>query len=284
VGEGKAIRIVPTSSAAARPSTPDLTDGSDSGASCDDNVTADTTPTLTGQVEIGATIRIFSDGALVGSGVASNGYYTITTSALAAGAHQITATATGASGGASAATAPLAITIDAAGPTADIIDVSPDPRSTAVNSINISFSEAIADLDLSDFSLTRDGGANLLTGSEALTQVNATTWSLGGLATLTSARGNYLLTLKPSGVHDAAGNALASSATDAWGMLGGGGGGGGRGGRIFDGLYNGGGTGALSGLHPGVGPGQDSHFASSRLIDWAFRNDGVGGETEVLIA
>jgi PKD repeat protein len=55
-------------------------------------------------------------------------------------------------------------TLDRTAPTADVTDVSPDPRSTAVSSIDIVFSEAVTGLDLSDLSLTRDGGANLLDG------------------------------------------------------------------------------------------------------------------------
>ena len=43
-------------------------------------------------------------------------------------------------------------------PTADVVDVSPDPRPTSVSSIAIVFSQAVTGLDLADLTLTRDGG------------------------------------------------------------------------------------------------------------------------------
>ncbi|MDQ5846908.1 MAG: Ig-like domain-containing protein [Acidobacteriota bacterium] len=109
--------------------------------------------------------------------------------------------------------------VDKSIPTVNIVDVTPDPRSTSVSSISIVFSEAITGFDLADLSLTRNGGGNLLTGSQTLTSGDNITWTLGNLSTLTTPDGNYVLTLSAAaGITDAAGNAPAGGASDAWTM------------------------------------------------------------------
>jgi hypothetical protein len=108
---------------------------------------------------------------------------------------------------------------DIAGPTANITDVTPDPRGTPVNTISIVFSEIVTGFDLSDLTLTRNGGPNMLSASHTLTTAdNGKTWVLGGLLNQTGVEGQYLLTLKPTGtgIADLAGNAIAGGATDAW--------------------------------------------------------------------
>jgi len=111
---------------------------------------------------------------------------------------------------------------DADAPTADVIDVAPDPHNAAVSQIEIVFSEAVSGLDVSDLSLTRDGGANLLTGSQSVGTSDNVTWALGDLSGLTSAEGTYTLTLTAaaSGIQDAAGNPLAADASDTWEVVG----------------------------------------------------------------
>src|SRR4029079_16453131 len=49
-------------------------------------------------------------------------------------------------------------------PTADIIDITPDPRNNAVGSVSIVFSESVTGVDLADFTLTRNGSPVALTG------------------------------------------------------------------------------------------------------------------------
>jgi len=103
-------------------------------------------------------------------------------------------------------------------PTAEVVDVTPDPRTTAVDKITIGFGEAVAGFNLPDLTLTRNGGSNLLTGSQTLTTSDNITWELGNLSGLTGIAGSYVLTLTAagSGVTDLAGNALAADASDAW--------------------------------------------------------------------
>ncbi|MFO0900788.1 MAG: hypothetical protein U0836_25440 [Pirellulales bacterium] len=108
--------------------------------------------------------------------------------------------------------------VDLTPPTADVVDVSPDPRGSAVGSLQIVFSEAVSGFDLADLALTRNGGANLLTGSQTLTTSDNITYTLNNLSALTGTSGNYLLTLTAaaSGIADTAGNLLAANASDAW--------------------------------------------------------------------
>jgi hypothetical protein len=105
-------------------------------------------------------------------------------------------------------------------PTVDIVNVTPDPRNTAVTSVGINFNEAILGFNLADLSLTRNGGANLLTGAQTLTSGDNKTWMLGNLAGLTGSAGSYVLTLTAagSGIQDLDGNLLATGASDSWTM------------------------------------------------------------------
>ncbi len=96
----------------ATPSTPDMTTATDTGFSNTDNQTGVSTPTFVGTAESGATVTLSSSvGGVIGSAVASGGNWTITTSTLSLGAHNITATATDVAGNVSAASSPLAVVI-----------------------------------------------------------------------------------------------------------------------------------------------------------------------------
>lgn len=111
--------------------------------------------------------------------------------------------------------------IDAIAPTADVIDVSPDPRmNSPVESIDIVFSEAVTGFDLADLILDRalDGQGNLLTGGESLTSADGITYTLSGLSAITAGIGDYTLTLTAAGsdIKDLAGNALSGDASDTW--------------------------------------------------------------------
>ena len=141
----------------------------------------------------------------------------------ASGAYTLTLTAAGSGivdgvGNPLVANASDSWTTDAQPPTVDIVDVAPDPRNSAVGQLTIVFSEAISGLDLGDLSLTRNGGGNLLTGSQSLTSANNVTWTLGGLSGLTAGSGAYMLTLTAagSGIVDGVGNPLAANASDTW--------------------------------------------------------------------
>jgi hypothetical protein len=213
----------------ATPGTPDLVAATDTGTSSTDNRTnrdnSSAGKTLqfsvTGTVS-GALVQVFADGVAIGSATAGGTTTTVTTSGgqdLADGARSITARQTESGKPISAASAALSVTVDTAAPTANVVDVSPDPRTTAVASVDVVFSEAVAGLNGPDLTLRRDGGANLLTGSEGITASgDARTFTLGGLTALTGRRGGYALALTAagSGITDVAGNPLAGDASDAW--------------------------------------------------------------------
>jgi VCBS repeat-containing protein len=121
--------------APAVPSTPDLTGASDSGISATDNLTNDTTPTLTGTAEEGSTVTLYDGATVVGSGVTVGGVWSITTTGLASGTHQITAIARDAAGNVSNASSSFALTIDTIAPIAipsastpgdDVTEIAPD--------------------------------------------------------------------------------------------------------------------------------------------------------------
>jgi hypothetical protein len=103
-------------------------------------------------------------------------------------------------------------------PTVDIVDVTPDPRTSPVDQITITFSEPVNGFTQSDLTLASSGGGNLLTAAQPLTTTDNITWTLGNLASVTATAGSYLLTLLAagSGITDAAGQALLAGATDSF--------------------------------------------------------------------
>jgi hypothetical protein len=107
---------------------------------------------------------------------------------------------------------------DTTAPTVDIVDVTPDPRTTPVDSITIVFSEPVTGFDLSDLQLFRDAQGNVLTGAQTLTTTDNQTFVLGNLAPVTDEAGDYVLFLNAAaaGITDAAGNALTANAQDAF--------------------------------------------------------------------
>ena len=105
---------------------------------------------------------------------------------------------------------------------ADIVNVSPDPRQDAVDTIVIEFTSPVTGFDLSDLSLTRDGVTVDLLDSAALVTDDLQTYTLGNLTSLTEALGRYQLTLTADGsnISDGAGLVLASDASDTWSVEG----------------------------------------------------------------
>ena len=113
-------------------------------------------------------------------------------------------------------------TIDTGVPTADIVDVTPDPRVAGVDTISIVFSEPVYGFDLADLSLTRNG-VNVALTAATLTTTDNVTWTLGNLTSLTgtlagNAATTYDLTVTAAGsrITDVAGNPLTADASDVW--------------------------------------------------------------------
>src|SRR5207237_542245 len=110
------------------PNAPTISTVKDRSAPCRDGLangasTNDTKLTVSGTAEAGSTVTIYdTDGTTVlGTGVATGGNYTITTSALADGSHTLTATATDAAGNEGAASTGFTVIEDTVAPNAPTI-------------------------------------------------------------------------------------------------------------------------------------------------------------------
>ncbi|MCA9158377.1 MAG: cadherin domain-containing protein, partial [Planctomycetales bacterium] len=101
-------------------------------------------------------------------------------------------------------------------PTADIVDVSPDPRTTDAGIVTIDFSEAVSGVDIDDFVLTLND-VTVDISSLVVSQVSSREYSMD-LSSVTSDSGNYVLRLNSdgSGIVDASGNSLESDAEDSF--------------------------------------------------------------------
>ncbi len=120
---------------AAAPTVPDLTAASDTGVSSTDNITGVTKPIFTGTAEVGSTVTLLDGTTVVGTGVATAGTWTITTSTLAAGVHSISAEAADVAGNLSVASAALAVSIDGPPTTPDLLAASDSGVSNTDNII-----------------------------------------------------------------------------------------------------------------------------------------------------
>jgi hypothetical protein len=216
-------------SPSATPGTPDLVAATDAGALNNDDLTNRDNSSAAKNLQFsvsgtvsGASVSIYSSGTLIGSAVAGGSNTIVTTNGtvdLADGGRSITARQTESGKAESADSAALSVTIDTAAPTADIADVSPDPRSSGVSSVNVVFSEAVANVDVSDFSLTRSDANIPLTVDQSPTSADDITFTVPSLLSLTSVSGTYVLSVSfapPLGITDLAGNGLAAPASDTW--------------------------------------------------------------------
>jgi hypothetical protein len=131
-------------SAPGLPSTPSLSAASDSGTSNSDHVTNVTTPTFTGTAEANSTVKLYdSDGTtLLGSTTADgSGNWSITTSTLIAGLHQVQATATDAAGNVSNLSTQSDLIVDTTAPTVAITSNVSSLKVGETATITFTFSE-----------------------------------------------------------------------------------------------------------------------------------------------
>jgi gliding motility-associated-like protein len=198
------------------PSTPVLAAGSDSGTSNSDGITNVTTPVITGTAELGATVKLYdTDGVtLLGTAIAdaTTGAWSITSTALSAGVHSLTAKATDAAGNVGPASAALSITIDTTAPVLNtIVLADANPSNATTVHYTLTFSEAVAGVDITDFNLSNTGTA---AGTvSAATSTDNIVWSVT-VNTITG-NGTMALNLNASGtgIADIAGNAISGGFT-----------------------------------------------------------------------
>ena len=214
----------------AQPTGLDLDAGSDSGTSDTDNTTNldNSTPEraldflVSGTVP-GATVTLYADNVAIGSAVADGTTTAVRTDGgtdLPDGGRTITARQTEAGFAASPESPPLPVVIDTV-PPAGICEVTPNPRLFPVTQATLVFAEPVAGLaDATSLSLTRDGGADLLGGTEPVSTSDGQTFILDGLGALTATAGTYRLALAAGGsaIADAAGNPLVADVVAQWTM------------------------------------------------------------------
>jgi large repetitive protein len=205
----------------ATPPAPQLDSSSDTGISNQDGIIKDNTPLLRGIAEAGSTVQLFAGTALLGRTTAdANGNWNFTpTNVLADGSYRISVTATDRLGNLSTSSSPLALQIDTRLAKAAIAEISPSAfdssRDRDLDTITIRFTEAVANFNLADLKLTRDGVPVALTGA-TLTSSDNVTWTLSNLTSLTAVDGEFRLTLAVSDIIDLAGNSLSESVNSIW--------------------------------------------------------------------
>ncbi|HYC01803.1 MAG TPA: Ig-like domain-containing protein, partial [Azospirillaceae bacterium] len=200
------------------PTTPALASASDTGISQTDGITSDTSPTLTGTAEAGATVVLFDDadnsGAMdngettLASGTATGGTWSLTTTALSPGAHRIRAVATDLAGNTGTASTGLVITVDTTAPALPSV-----PVLTTLSDSGTSNADGITKI----MAPTVTGTA--AAGTVVTLHVDGAGTSVG--SAVTDGDGNWSITATPlaAGVRtltaratDAAGNTSAESA------------------------------------------------------------------------
>lgn len=194
------------------PSTPDLATGSDTGESSTDNITNDTTPTLTGTAEAGSTVTLYdTDGTTVlDTATATGGNWSLTSSTLSEGSHTLTAKAVDAAGNESMPSSGLSVTIDTTAPT--VTSSVPDGaalENAASVIFTVSFNDTVYGLATGDSTLTTTGTASGSVSSVSAasgTSVDVTVSSISGTGTLR-------LDTNASGITDLAGNQAAAFTT-----------------------------------------------------------------------
>jgi hypothetical protein len=193
------------------PSAPDLDAAKDKGTSNTDDLTNETTLIFKGSAEAGATVILYdTDGTTeIGRDSTGSGTWTIATSALAAGAHTVTARAVDAAGNAGAASAPATVTIDTAAPTLEIVRGASQLKAGETATVTFLFSEDPGtSFGLDDITVT-NGSVSGLSGTGLTRTVSFTPASGvdGGVATIAA-----------EGYTDAAGNAGAKGAAVSIGV------------------------------------------------------------------
>jgi hypothetical protein len=178
------------------------------------------TVTLTGSLnEANLAVDVYDAkvGADLGAAIVNGTSFSLPLN-LSAGIHQLKVTATDAENNPSAPGL-FTINVDETPPKATLAAI-PSPRTTAVASESIVFSKAInpATLSWQDFTLSLNGGPNLITSDNiTITPVpNSNTYTLSGLGGLTATDGFYVLTLLTNQISAAAGNAGVGSNATSW--------------------------------------------------------------------
>ncbi len=142
-------------------------------------------------------------GTTLGPATLSGGTATFSTTALPLGINNLIAFYTGNLRYLLSNSAPVSMTVVSTPLTVtSITSVSPNPRNTSVASVDVTFSEPI---ELATFTggaleLTDNGGPNLINGGVTVSSVSGSTYQINGLSSLTTAQGDYTLTVNSADI------------------------------------------------------------------------------------
>ena len=117
-------------------SVPDLDAASDSGLTNGDNITNDSTPTLSGTAEVGLVVELLQGSTILGTATVTTGAWFITTGTLVDGEYAIFARTTDAAGN-TVESLPLNVTIDTTGPVVSVPDLNSSSDSGLSNADNL---------------------------------------------------------------------------------------------------------------------------------------------------
>uniref|UniRef100_UPI0025EDF065 Ig-like domain-containing protein n=1 Tax=uncultured Massilia sp. TaxID=169973 RepID=UPI0025EDF065 len=204
-----AVTFTIDTSVPAAPSTPAMTAGTDTGLSSSDGVTSNTTPVFTGTGEIGATVTLYdTNGSTVlgNATVDGSGKWSITSSTLSQGMHQVTAKQVDAAGNASAAGGALFVEIDTTAPDA------PDAPALSAGSDSGVAGDLLTNVATPVVTGMAEGNAKVrLYDTDGTTLLGTTTADGTGKWSITSSTlssGSHTLTVKQT---DLAGNVSKAS-------------------------------------------------------------------------
>lgn len=107
-------------------------------------------------------------------------------------------------------------------PYAQATDVLPVIRYDAIDSLRFQFNEVVTGVTIDDFQLTRDHGANLLSGTETVYTIDGgKTWVVEGFNALNQDVGQYSFQLNAASslIQDEAGNSIVRDVSTSWEII-----------------------------------------------------------------
>ncbi|MGZ5559831.1 MAG: Ig-like domain-containing protein, partial [Methylobacter sp.] len=189
-----------------QPAAPTLAAGSDTGVSSSDGITTANTLDFSGSTDALAIVNLFDTGGkiIIGTTTAdAQGKWSVTTSSLTAGAHNITLKATDVAGNVSSASTAAAVTIDntapALGSAITISDTALKIGDTAT--VTFKFTEKVSGFTTADLTV-ENGKVNGLSSSDG-----GKTWTGTLTPTTNITDTTNMITLDNTGYTDLAGNA-----------------------------------------------------------------------------
>ena len=203
----------------APPAATNLSISPDRGTSATDGITNTTSFTVNGSLAVaGLTVHLtdMNNGDDLGYGTVTGSSFAAAVQLAGPGAHHLRVRTVDGAGNTTDAF--IDVFIDETAPVVTALSaVSPDPRSTPVDTIDVTFSEAIdpASFTAAAVVLKRDGTTLTNTGI-TVTSLGNNVWAVGGLTSLTTPTGAYDFSINGTLLHDVAGNAAVDTIHDTW--------------------------------------------------------------------